>query len=152
MKCWWCCHDIPGEVYHMPYKYENEKFYTCGQFCGWSCVKAYNVYSGSPRVGRISDIISLFRLKMYKEISPIKAAPPRFSLRDFGGTLTIDQFRSGKINARISVPNEPWIHMPIEMFKKHEVTVDTNDLVLKRTKPMKRDQSGLQKLLLKTPV
>lgn len=149
--CWWCCHPIPGEMYRMPYKCENGKFLTCGQFCGWPCVKAYNVYSGSPRTGLISDLISQMRLKMYNELKPVKTAPPRFSLKIFGGTLSIEQFRSGTLNVRVQLPNEPWIHIPSTTYKKHETVVENGDLVLKRTKPMKREQSGLQKLVLKNP-
>jgi hypothetical protein len=92
------------------------------------------------------------RLKMYNELKPVKTAPPRFSLKIFGGTLSIEQFRSGNVHARVQVPNEPWIYIPNEVFKKHETVAENGDLVLKRTKPMKRDQSSLQKLVLKNPV
>ena len=151
MKCWWCCYEIPGEVYHMPYKYEKGQFLTRGQFCGWPCMKSYNIYSGSPISGRISDLMTLLRQTMYKKIEPVKAAPHRFTLVDFGGTLTIDQFRSGTVNARIKIPHEPWLYIPNESYKKTEVIMDQSDqLVLRRTKPMKKDQSALQKFILKT--
>lgn len=147
MNCWWCCHEIPGDVYHMPFKFENGKFHTCGQFCSWGCVKSYNIYSGSPRVGQISDLITLFRKRMYGKITHVQAAPPRFSLKIFGGKLTIEQFRSGNVNARVHIPIEPYIYLPNENHVVHETVVDTDSLVLRRTKPLKRDQTGIQKLL-----
>jgi hypothetical protein len=91
------------------------------------------------------------RLSMYKKIESVKAAPHRFTLVDFGGSLTIDQFRSGTVNTRLNIPHEPWIYIPNETYKKTEVIVDqTDQLVLRRTKPMKKDQSALQKFILKT--
>lgn len=147
MNCWWCCHEIPNEVYHLPYKFENEKFHTCGQFCGWACVKAYNIYSGSPRVGQISDIITLFRKRMYGKITSVQAAPPRFSLKSFGGKLTIEEFRNGVTRASVIIPNERWIYVPYEKHVPHETILETDALVLRRIKPLKRDQNSIQKLL-----
>lgn len=147
--CWWCCHEIPGEIYKLPFKYEFGRFHLMGQFCSWPCVKSYNIFSDKPTLGRTSDLITLYRQKTLEKITPLNAAPSRFALKAFGGTLTIDEFRSGKKNVSIRIPNEPWIFIEESIDKPIEVdSKPNNDLVLKRNKPLKRDTSGIQKLLL----
>lgn len=147
--CWWCCHEIPGDIFEFPFKYDNGTFHLCGQFCGWSCIKAYNIYTFKSTTGRCSDTISLYRLKTTGEIGHIKTAPPRFSLQAFGGNLTIEEFRSGNFNVRLNTPEESFVKY--KNAKTIEMNIETtdNDLVLKRTKPLKRDMSGIQKFLLK---
>lgn len=148
--CWWCCHEIPGEVFHLPYKFEKEHFYTCGQFCSWACVKAYNIYSNKPQIGLVSELITLYRKRIYNTITPLQSAPPRYSLKAFGGKLTIEQFRGGEFTAAVKLPNDGhWVQLPNEKYIPHITEVEHGDLVLKRTKPLKRDQSGIQKLISK---
>lgn len=147
--CWWCCHEIHGEVYKLPFKLEKGRFHLMGQFCSWPCVKSYNVFSDKPTLGRTSDLITLYRQKTLGKIIPLTAAPPRFSLKAFGGTLSIEEFRSGKKNVSVRIPNDPWIYMKESIDRAIEIdTKPDNDLVLKRNKPLKRDTSGIQKLLL----
>ena len=45
MWCWWCCHPFEGDTLELPYKYDEKrnKFYTCGGFCSWSCMKRYAI-------------------------------------------------------------------------------------------------------------
>ncbi len=148
--CWWCCHDIPGETYHMPYKFEKQQFHTCGHFCSWPCVKAYNIFSNRPQLGTISTLITQYRFKLSGKIQTLNAAPHRFALKAFGGTMTIEEFRkcSSKVNVR--QPNEEtWRQLTNEVHMRHVVDIEPGELVLKRTKPMKRDVSGIQKILLK---
>lgn len=148
--CWWCCHEIPGPVLHMPFKLEKEQFHTCGQFCSWPCVKAYNIFSGRSQIGSVSDLITLYRFKVTGKVSPIIAAPSRFALEAFGGTMTIDEFRAGGKKVMVRTPLDcSWIELPNELYKKQSVDVRSDELVLKRSKPLKRDTGGIQKLLLK---
>lgn len=147
--CWWCCHEIPGDVFEYPYKYENDTFYLCGQFCGWSCVKAYNIHSCKYTVGSCSDLISLYRLKTTGKLEHIKASPSRLALKAFGGTLSIDQFRSGNMNVSVHVPCENFIKLHNAVTVNTQVDSKNDDIVLKRNKPLKRDMNGIQKLLLK---
>lgn len=145
--CWWCCHEIPGEVYHFPYKYEKEQFYTCGQFCSWPCVKAYNLAHSGYRTGTACDTITLYRKRIYNEVKPLKAAPSRYTLKSFGGKLTIEEFRSGNTEAWIRLPNEYFQVQNVEV-KQKESTGDT-ELVLTRNKPLKRDSSAIHKMIIK---
>lgn len=148
MKCWWCCFDIPGDVFHFPYKFENGKFLTCGQFCGWPCVKAYNIHSNLPASGRCSDLITLYRKQSYNKITPVKSAPNRFTLKEFGGTLTIEEFRSGNVEGWVKLPNECHIIQTVEV-KHVKKDSSSEELLLTRSKPLKRDTSAIHKMILK---
>ena len=146
MLCWWCCHAIPsnvnsGDGLHIPVKLVNDTFHTKGHFCSWECMKAHNANSESYTTCRVADLITLYRKKVYGKIEPLTSAPSRFTLVNFGGTVSIDDYRSGKVQA--------WITLPNEVFAKEIIrqkTVD-GDLVIKRNKPLKRENNGIQSAL-----
>ena len=113
--CWWCCHDIPEEEIHMPYKYDDRtnKFSTAGHFCSWGCMKSYAMdrYNSSA-AGNVRHLIHMYRKKMSGEDSfrhPIIAAPSRIALKMFGGPMTIEEFRmvgTGKSRIILHRPDE----------------------------------------------
>jgi hypothetical protein len=99
-------------------------------------------------------------------MTPIRAAPNRFALKEFGGKLSIEEFRNMGESAG------PVITMPDEMYKyhmtarpKYESSAFTNTssetkfqdiqnsstsnetLKLKRPRPLKRDENNLEKSL-----
>lgn len=141
MLCWWCCHEIPGTVYHIPNKFKDNVFTTHGQFCSWECAKAHILKNGDYTTGRLIDLLTLYRKRMYGTIESLNSAPSRFTLKPFGGTLTIDEFRSGRIRAQVSMPNE--IHTTSVI---HQRSVD-GELVLKRAKPLNRDKTNIKSAL-----
>lgn len=145
--CWWCCHEIPGEIYRFPYKYEKERFYTCGQFCSWPCVKAYNLKNSGYNVATACDAIALYRKRIFNEIRPLKTAPSKYTLKAFGGKLSIEEFRSGNVEAWIRLPNEYYEPQKVEVKNKEQS--NEGDLVLVRTKPLKRDSSAIHKMIIK---
>jgi hypothetical protein len=83
----------------------------------------------------------LYRKRVYGKIEPLTPAPSKLTLANFGGTLSIEDFRSGKIQAWISLPNEVFAK---EIIKQK--TVD-GELVIKRNKPLKREKNGIQSAL-----
>lgn len=167
MWCWWCCHPIEGEPLHLPYKYDDRrrKFETYGYYCSWPCMKAYNVRGGGPRYGEIQQNITLMRKMCYGKIEALRMAPHREALQVFGGTMTIEDFRQGK--------DEPIVHKPFMVFNSciiknkdmvqtattfssdnqhklktiQETNIPSEQLKLKRTKPLKRTESPLEKSL-----
>ena len=95
-------------------------------------------------------------------IQPVKAAPNRFSLKTFGGTMTIEQFRSygdatGTI--RFTLPDEYHKEIPkceirtsvntdVSKMQHIQDSSTTNEtLKLKRPRPLKRDENNLEKSL-----
>ena len=94
--CHHCCHPFSSMPLGLPVKYDAKKraFAVTGVFCSWECMKAFNCFSGEHNHADCSMLICL----LYKHITGgkmehIGRAPPRWSLKVFGGPLTIEQFR-----------------------------------------------------------
>jgi len=165
MWCWWCCHPIEGEPLHLPLKYDEMRrtFHTSGYFCSWPCMKSYNLGSNSYRMYEIQQFITLMRKQCYGKTESLRCAPKRQALKVFGGTMTIEEFR-GEGDAPII--NRPNIHVDEEAKEQVAATKASNgtkerrlmqniqdsnasndQLKLKRTKPLKRTESALEKSL-----
>ena len=166
--CWWCCHPFDSPVLHMPFKWDSKrnKFDTMGAFCSWGCMKAFNLdRNGVNHGGIVAQNILVMKKQMCGGVmSPICAAPSRYSLKEFGGTMSIEEFRTvGSATGII-------VNLPDEMHRfqaatrqKYEIqststsekkmsdiqcTVATNEtLKLKRPRPLKREENNLEKSL-----
>lgn len=160
MWCWWCCHDFEGTPLNMPFKHDERRntFHTTGNFCSWSCMKSYALERyGLSRGGLICGNIVMMRKKKYNQIGPIKPAPHRFSLKEFGGDLTIEEFRKNNTVDEVKsneVRTQPVVDKLIPIIsntkKMDEIknsTLNNNALKLKRTKPLKRSHNNLESAL-----
>lgn len=161
MWCWWCCHEFNTTPLALPYKYDDRRntFYTTGNFCSWSCIKSFAIDKyGLSKGGLICGNIVMMRRKKYNKIGPIQKAPSRFRLKEFGGDLTIEEFRSNlthdavveekHINEQPHVDNIiPFVSNVQKMNDIHNNTSNNNALKLKRTKPLKRSHNDLGSVL-----
>ena len=95
--CWWCCHTFTNSPCTLPTKYDSlrKRFTFCGLFCSWGCVQAYNFDRSDHKKYECSALITLLLQQLYGSAQAIrvKPAPPRQSLKMFGGYLDIDSFR-----------------------------------------------------------
>lgn len=172
LVCWWCVHGLPEKpCFHLPIKYDDRRkiFSTIGNFCSWACAKAYAIDMESSRKGEICSILALMRMQSIGKYTPLWPAPKRQCLAIFGGSMTIEQFRSygGHTEPpRIHYPFEK-IYTPVETsseftsacaptcnfnnktkLKAIESSESENDsLRLKRTKPLVRATSKLESVL-----
>lgn len=103
VKCWWCCnyfdnHPIPVPCY---YNDATDKFKVYGYFCSFNCAKAY-IFKKKYYNGFLDPDNSLLLLLYYKltkdgncwkKRNYIKTAPPKEILKEFGGILTIEEYR-----------------------------------------------------------
>jgi hypothetical protein len=144
----------------MPHKHDSRrnKFYTSGNFCSWSCMKSFALDKhGITRGSIICGNIIMMRRKMYNQLGSIKPAPNRFMLKEFGGDLTIDEFR---LNQTVDVikPNEiekrpvvdnviPFVSNTKKMDEIKNASSNNSALKLKRNKPLKRDYNNLESAL-----
>ena len=139
-----------------------------GQFCSWSCMRAFNMNkNGTDRGSKINEYIAVLHKKTTGRFKLIKAAPDRYVLKSFGGTISIDEFRNANENdfPILTYPNQ--LHKVQFVEKQRKVTFDelskeqldnkiddinnTNasneTLKLKRTKPLKRDRNNLETMM-----
>jgi len=160
MWCWWCCHSFEGTSLNMPYKYDDRrnKFYTAGNYCSWSCVKSHAIDKYGCTVGsRICGHVVMMRKKMFNQIGPVKPAPNRFKLKEFGGDMTIEDFRKNQtrdIEEPKHIETTPVVNnrIPIisntkKMDEIKNASSSNNALKLKRNKPLKRNHNNLESAL-----
>ena len=168
MWCWWCCHGFEGTPLRLPHKHDSlrNRFETMGCFCSWGCMKMYNMTYNRTRCGIISCNMVLMYKQMYGKVAPIKCAPSRYALKEFGGPLSIEEFRRlSETGPRVFVKMPDEVHHIQEVVTKYEVRAPTegdldtkfqeismssttNDtLKIKRQKPLKRDTNNLEKTL-----
>lgn len=157
MWCWWCCHPFESEALQLPYGYDDrrKRFSTLGNFCSWSCMKSYALDTyGLTKGSIICGNISLMRKRMYNKLSSVKKAPNRYTLNVFGGTMTIEEFREN-----VDVDGVPATKIESEPVRENTVPFISNvkkmneiknvddGLVLKREKPLQRNQNSLEAAL-----
>ena len=144
----------------MPHKHDSRrnKFYTSGNFCSWSCMKSFALDKhGITRGSIICGNIIMMRRKMYNQLGSIKPAPNRFLLKEFGGDMTIEEFR---LNQTVDVvkPNDiemrpvvdnviPFVSNTKKMDEIKNASSNNSALKLKRNKPLKRDYNNLESAL-----
>ena len=165
--CFWCCHPFPWKHCVLPMSYDTyDTKYTCeGHFCSPECALAY-LYndvsvSDATRWTRQSLLVDLYRPMFVNRM--ITPAPPRHTLRMFGGPLDIEQFREyvAASEDMVAVALPPLrLHLPtmnvqgpIRDVKRFvslsQETVDkaSKELRLRRTKPVHQTGATLDKCI-----
>ena len=165
--CFWCCHAFPWKPCVLPISYDAyEMMYACeGHFCSPECALAHlyadPILSDVARWTRQALLSDLYRsLYNTRDLIP---APPRTTLRMFGGPLSIDQFREQTAfsDEMVGIQLPPLrLHLPtmnvqgpLRDVKKFvalsQETVDkaSKELRLKRSKPVHSNVATLDKCL-----
>jgi hypothetical protein len=97
--CWWCRHSVPKEFHPLglPIRYTKDYFDTEGIFCSFNCMCSYlhdnlnnNLYKDSSSLIYLmyKSIFGEFPIKMN-----LKKAPSWKLLKQYGGPLSIEEFR-----------------------------------------------------------
>lgn len=164
--CWWCCHPFSGAPCSLPVEYKNNTFNVLGIFCSPECAAAYNFddhSAGCDLWERYSLLNFLYRKVYSDKHIKIKLAPPRQTLKIFGGSLSIKEFRQHntnyEYNYRIIMPPMTSV-IPVQEISsldkgfssKNEKRSNTSDRVdtslkLKRSKPI-NNSNTLDKCML----
>lgn len=98
LVCWHCCHPFEDEGFRLPRSYDpSEKVYhVYGWFCSANCCKGYILeHSTFDRGYQMNVFVRMLR-EVYHIESGIIEAPPRISLKMFGGPFDIETFRRQK--------------------------------------------------------
>lgn len=104
--CWHCCHSFDTEGFRLPRSYDpSERLYhVYGWFCSANCCKAYILeHSNFDRGYQMNVFVRMLR-EVYGIQSGIVEAPPRISLKMFGGHFDIEDFRKQKNVCQIVHP------------------------------------------------
>ena len=98
IKCYNCHHFFEWKPYYLPIDYciKLDRYKLFGNFCSPNCAKSYSlndrIFQNKP------DIFGQFYRKLLGYDFKITAAPSIFNLKDYGGTLTIEEFRKSFYN------------------------------------------------------
>jgi len=138
--CWWCCHQFTNCPCTLPTKYDSirKRFTFVGIFCSWNCTKAYNFSLSDSKKYERSCFITLLIQQMYGIVSAIniKHAPPRQTLKMFGGYMDISEFRDTKSPIDKYSMNElsyTYIYPEITEISNIKIKQEKKNLRLSRT-------------------
>lgn len=162
--CFWCSGCFDGRPVIIPTLEEHGVYTVYGNFCTLSCSLSYLLSEPIDPQVRWERQSLLHRI--YKQVTPIQPAPPRESLKFYGGILTHDQYRTiiHQKLVRIDSHLPPVISIlstldtkPIDFYETSfrntsaslESMKSSNEigLRLKRTKPLKDKESTLDSVM-----
>ena len=160
-KCWWCKYSFDTVSVQIPENYYNNTFYCMGHFCSYNCCKSYNLDLNDNLIYKRESLLNLLYYMTYSVYADIKPSPHWITLEDFGGILTINQFRENNIinTQDFLVLHPPLItrqmqieesykinkykEVPISKVNKIYSDIDS-DYVIKRNKPFQSNQFNLE--------
>ena len=98
LKCYNCHHCFEWKPFYLPIDYceKLKRYKLFGNFCSPNCVKSYSL--NDKIFQHKSYIIGQFYRKLLGYDFQIRAAPSILNLKDYGGTLTIEEFRKSFYN------------------------------------------------------
>lgn len=149
--CWWCCHPFNNPPCAIPHKIVNDTYHVYGVFCSPECAAAYNFNESHVKIYERYSLLNLLYKNIYDDPNlKIKLAHDRRTLKIFGGSLNIQEFRKSNSNneKEFKIIDPPMISIIpqqeynftdkfVSSFNKKKVNCNINkNLVLKRSKPV----------------
>jgi len=162
--CWWCCHPFNNTPCALPEYFKKDKFYVSGVYCSFNCAASYNFSKNDDNIWERYSLLNLMYKKLYhQKFIKINLAPPRETLKIFGGYMNIEEFRDNSYkNEKIfTVINPPLIsiipkieeNVPTQLkanktnfplINESILNKTQNSLKLKRNKPVTNPNNTLQ--------
>lgn len=161
--CFWCCHTFNWRPVVLPIRDQGEYLQVYGNFCCPECATSYLFDMRQDAHTRWEQLSLLNRVYSEACAGKIYPAPSRNTLRLFGGTLSIEEYRSliRSQKVRIDVHHPPMVSILATMdtkpvdFYDTSLTKNVSETVkerlhkaeevlrLKRSKPLKAWESTL---------
>lgn len=160
-KCWWCHNIFITPAIQLPDDYYNNTFFCSGHFCSYNCAKSYNLNINDQLTWKRCSLLNLLYYQTYMEYKEITPAPSWLILQEYGGKLTIDEFRNNFVynTKEYTVLHPPLISRQMQIEESYRINetkhVSINnlnrlymdndiDLQLKRTKPIMNTLMNLE--------
>ena len=125
IKCWWCCHNFENTPCGIPIKYTQDTFYVYGCFCSFNCGLSYNFNSNIDKKWERAGLIRLLYNKTHNITNcDLDYAPNRECLKDFGGYMSIEDFRKTK-DTSYSITYPPMLSI-IPQMEEIKIIKETN--------------------------
>ena len=129
--CWNCCHAFNKNIVGLPIRYNNNRFYTVGDFCSLECSARY-AYDNYNNIYEIINIINLYNNSILNNVSKINMAPNRLVLKKFGGNINIDDYRNNNKNNIYNINLPIIIHLNKNISKYENKYNNKSNLLLYR--------------------
>ena len=139
IHCFWCCHSFSNKPCFLPIELSNDEFTTVGCFCSPECASAYNFKYYINNSWEYNQLLNmLYKITYNNNSIVIKPAPPKECLNIFGGTMSINEFRSNCNYFKNHIISYPPL---IITETKHEeyILPNDNNFRIKRNKPLKKN-------------
>jgi hypothetical protein len=138
--CWWCCHSFDTVPLGFPIEYSKElkKFKVKGVFCSFACLLAYK---NDKKLLDKNHLINFLYTKLTADYSILEnksiltPAPPRYTLKMFGGELNIDEFRNSSNEGKIY----KMIEYPLCIYKDYVEEIDIANVKNANSKLFNKD-------------
>ena len=143
--CFWDCHPFDHAPCGIPHSFfDGMALQPC--FCSFECALSYIQQDQSYGMWEKVSLLKNMYRKQFSNEAKLNCAPPRETLKIFGGPLTIEEFRKKNHNMNYFI-----IKRPLSTFKQTLQTMDKrrsgvssqnsshnkdDDLVLRREKPL----------------
>jgi len=150
-KCLWDGYSFTNIPFPLPEVHHNNAYHVNGCFCSINCALAYNLFvlKDSKIYQRKSLAIKLYRELL--DIPPseditVREAAPREILEDYGGHISIEQFRKNfhllnKEYITYIPPMKPLSTIIEEQNNNPDANSNDKQYVLKRSKPLAKKRS-----------
>ena len=129
--CWNCCNAFNNNIIGLPIRYNNNRFYSVGDFCSLECATRY-AYDNYNNIYEIINIINLYNNIILNNNIKINMAPNKLVLKKFGGNIDIDEYRSNNNNNIYNINLPIIIHLNNNVSKYEHKYNDKSNLVLYR--------------------
>ena len=165
IACFWCTYEFEGRPFFLPVKEEGGVYSTYGNFCCAQCALAHLLDEHIDSNDRWERMSLLHR--MYKIQKRLYPAPPKNSLKKFGGIYTYEEYKNiiGESKLKVDIHQPPMVSVtsildtkPIDFYDSSVQNTFTGGfsldrfkswsehggaLRLKRSKPLKDKESTL---------
>ena len=167
VSCFWCCHSFTNRPVVLPIRDTGEYLQVTGNFCSPECACAYLFDIRQDSHTRWEQLALLYRVYGEACQGKIHPAPSRQILKQFGGNLSIQEYRAliRSQSVRVDIHLPPMVSIlatmdtkPIDFYDssltkgvtetvKERLQKAEEVLRLRRTKPLKAWESTLDACL-----
>jgi len=104
IRCWWCTYPFDTVPCGIPFSYNSDitEYKVFGCFCGFNCAFGYLLSHIEDKKWEKTSLLHLLYKDIHGKYEPIDPAFPKEVLIDYGGTMTIEEFRNESSKQKVS--------------------------------------------------
>lgn len=128
VACFNCCHQFITQPIGIPVKKIKDIYHVKGIYCSFACC-ARAIFEMDEQPWESYSLLMLLHKEMtgVESISKIKLAPPKETLKMFGGTLEIEEYRNNDADNRIYNLLQPPIISLVPTIEDNNLNFEFNN-------------------------